>query len=177
LELIKLKQSEERERRFDTLLTCALISLMSLVITCEIKLIRVHICAGILCVYYWENFSDVTKLFHPLPKLCGIQLSRTTAHHLAANRLVEHFHRTLKTAIMCHADQHWTGTLLVLLGIRTAFKADLQASVAELVFGEPLRIRGKLLTPVAHPVEPEHLIAQLRHHMARLRPFFSNTPR
>jgi hypothetical protein len=29
---------------------------------------------------------------------------------------------------------------MVLLGIRTFFKADLQASVAELVYGEPLRI-------------------------------------
>jgi hypothetical protein len=40
---------------------------------------------------------------------------------------------------MCHADQHWTEVLpLVLLGIRTAFKEDLQASVAELVYGELL---------------------------------------
>jgi hypothetical protein len=67
---------------------------------------------------------------------------------------------------MCHADQHWTEALpLVLLGIRTAFKEDLQASVAE-----PLRIPGKLLTPTADPVDPAHLITELRQHMARLRP-------
>jgi hypothetical protein len=36
---------------------------------------------------------------------------------------------------------------LVLLGIRTSFKEDLQASVAELVYGEPLRIPGEFLTP------------------------------
>jgi hypothetical protein len=42
----------------------------------------------------------------------------------------------LKAAIMCHADQHWTKALpLVLLGIRTAFKEDLLASVAEFVYG------------------------------------------
>jgi hypothetical protein len=47
---------------------------------------------------------------------------------------VERFHRTLNAAIMCHADQQWTEALpLVLLGIRTSFKADLQASVADLV--------------------------------------------
>jgi cleavage and polyadenylation specificity factor subunit 1 len=69
-------------------------------------------------------------------KLCGIELSRTTAHHPAAKGLVERFHSTLKAAIMCHADQHWTEALpLVLLGIRRPFKADLQASVAELVYG------------------------------------------
>jgi cleavage and polyadenylation specificity factor subunit 1 len=112
-----------------------------------------------------------SQLFRSLARLCGIQLSRTTAHHPAANGLVERFHRTLKAAIMCHADQQWTEALpLVLLGIRTAYKADLQASVAELVYGEPLRIPGELLTPTADPVDPAHLITQLRQHMARLRP-------
>ncbi|PNF30270.1 hypothetical protein B7P43_G01236, partial [Cryptotermes secundus] len=112
-----------------------------------------------------------SQLFHSLTKLCGIQLSRTTAHHPAANGLVERFHRTLKAAIMCHADQHWTEALpLVLLGIRTAFKEDLQASAAELVYGEPLRIPGELLTPTADPVDPAHLTTQLRRYMARLRP-------
>jgi hypothetical protein len=73
--------------------------------------------------------------------MCGIHLSRTTAYHPAVNELVERFHRTLKAAIMCHANHQWTEALpLVLLGIRSAFKEDLQASVAELVYGEPLRI-------------------------------------
>jgi cleavage and polyadenylation specificity factor subunit 1 len=72
-----------------------------------------------------------SQLFHSLAKLFGIQLSRTTPYHPAANGLVERFHRTLKAAIMCHADQHWTEAfLLVLVSIRTSFKADLQATVA-----------------------------------------------
>jgi cleavage and polyadenylation specificity factor subunit 1 len=106
-----------------------------------------------------------------MAKPCGIQLSRTTAHHPAANRLVEPFHRTLKAAIMCHADQNWTKALpLVLLGIRAFFKEDLQASVGELVYGEPLRIPDELLTPTAEPVDPALLITEFRQHMARLRP-------
>jgi transposase InsO family protein len=77
-----------------------------------------------------------SQLFRSLAKLCGIQLSRTTAHHPAANGLVERIHRTLKAAITCHADQQWTEAFpLVLLGIRTSFKEDLQASVAELIYG------------------------------------------
>jgi cleavage and polyadenylation specificity factor subunit 1 len=52
-----------------------------------------------------------SQLFKSLAKLCGIQLSRTTAHHPAANGLVERFHRTLKAAIVCHADQTWTEAL------------------------------------------------------------------
>jgi transposase InsO family protein len=75
-----------------------------------------------------------SHLFQSLASMCGIQLAWATAHHPAAIRLVERFHRTLKAAIMCHTDQQWTEALpLVLLGIRTAFKEDLQASVAELV--------------------------------------------
>jgi hypothetical protein len=51
---------------------------------------------------------------------------------------------------MCHEDQQWTEALpLVLLGIRTSYKADLQASVSELMYCEPLRIPGELLTPAA----------------------------
>jgi cleavage and polyadenylation specificity factor subunit 1 len=45
------------------------------------------------------------QLFHSTAKLCGIQLSRTSAHHPAANGFVGRFHRTLKADIMCHADQ------------------------------------------------------------------------
>jgi hypothetical protein len=72
---------------------------------------------------------------------------------------------------MCNGDQQWTEALAkVLLRIRNSYKADLQASAAELVYGEPLRISGELLTPAAGLAEPEHLITELRHHMARLRP-------
>jgi hypothetical protein len=67
-----------------------------------------------------------SQLFHALAKLCGIHLSRTTAYQPAANGLVERLHRTLKAAIMCHANPQWTDALpIVLLGIRTAFKEHL----------------------------------------------------
>jgi transposase InsO family protein len=90
-----------------------------------------------------------------LAELHGIQLSWTTAHHPAANGFVELFHRTLKSPILCYADKQWAEALpLVLLGIRTVFKDDLQASVAELVYGEPLRITSELLTLTANPVNP-----------------------
>jgi hypothetical protein len=81
--------------------------------------------------------------------------SALTENDPAANGLVERFHRTLKAAIMCHADQHWTEALpMVILEIVAAFKADLQVSVAELVYGKPLRIPSEVLTPTADPVEP-----------------------
>jgi hypothetical protein len=71
---------------------------------------------------------------------------------------------------MYHADQQWTEALPLVLGIDTTFKEDLQASVAELVYGEPIRIPGKLLTLSANPVDPALPITELRQHMAHLRP-------
>jgi transposase InsO family protein len=41
-----------------------------------------------------------SQLCRSLAKLCGIQLSRTTAHHPAANGLVERSYRAQKAAIM-----------------------------------------------------------------------------
>jgi hypothetical protein len=72
---------------------------------------------------------------------------------------------------MCQADVQWTAALpLFLLGVHTAFKEDLQASVAELVYGEHLRIPGELMTPSTSKIEPSELIQQLRRHMDQLRP-------
>jgi hypothetical protein len=76
----------------------------------------------------------------------------------------------MKAAIMCHADEKWTEALpLVLVGIRTAYKEDLETS-AELVYGEPLRVAGELLAPTTPDVEPAAFIMQLRRHMNQLRP-------
>jgi hypothetical protein len=69
--------------------------------------------------------------------------------------------------VPCYSAVDWS-TTWVLLAIRTAFKEDLQAYVAELVYGEPLRISGELLTPTAGTVEPSQLINQIRQHIARL---------
>jgi hypothetical protein len=59
---------------------------------------------------------------------------------------------------------------LVLLGIHTGFIQDLWAPRAELMYGESLKILGELLTPTTDPVDPGHLITELQHHMAHLRP-------
>ncbi|XP_062528147.1 retrovirus-related Pol polyprotein from transposon 412 [Bombyx mori] len=113
-----------------------------------------------------------SHLFKALTNLCGIQLCHTTAYHPSANGMVERFHRTLKTAIMAHGERRWTNILpVVLLGIRTAWKEDLRCSVAELVYGEPLRIPGEFLhTPKADQLTPSDFVSQLRKHMALLRP-------
>ena len=98
------------------------------------------------------------NLFQSLVKMCGIYICRTTPHHPAGNGLVERLHRTMKAAIMRHADYQWTEALpLVLLGIRTAY-------------GEHLRVSGKLLAAAFPNVEASAFIQQLRRQMDQLRP-------
>lgn len=91
-----------------------------------------------------------STLFQYLGKVAGFRHHRTTAYHPASNGLVERFHRHLKASIVCHANENWTEVLpLVLLGIRSAYKDDLQASPADLVYGEPLRLPGEFLEQTA----------------------------
>jgi len=49
--------------------------------------------------------------------------------------MIERLHRQLKAAIMCQQQHRWTQSLpTVLLGIRSAWKEDLQAKAADMVF-------------------------------------------
>ena len=72
---------------------------------------------------------------------------------------------------MCHADQHWTEALtVVLIGILNAYKEDLQSSATELVYSAPLCVHGDLLVPSASEFEASKFMQQLRRHMYQLRP-------
>ncbi|CAH8612991.1 unnamed protein product [Schistosoma curassoni] len=93
-----------------------------------------------------------SALFSSLTRLLGTERIRTTAYHPASNGLVERFHRQLKSALRAHENDDWYETLpLVLLGIRTSLKADIQCSAAELVYGTTLRLSGEFFTPRRRP--------------------------
>ena len=112
-----------------------------------------------------------SQLFKNLTSMCRIKHIRTTTYHPAANGLVERLHRTLKAAIMCHENMPWTDALpIILLGIRTAYKEDLQSSAAELLYGETLRIPGEMMNPTAPKVEPSNFLQHLRRHMGHIKP-------
>lgn len=113
-----------------------------------------------------------SQLFRAIAALLGAVHHTTTAYHPAANGLVERLHRQLKAAIVCHATTHWTEALpLVLLGIRSAWKEDLQASAAELVYGEPLRLPGQFLTSSPNTLPDDGgFVSRLRSHMRKLTP-------
>lgn len=114
-----------------------------------------------------------SELMKQLAELAGFRRNRTTAYHPSSNGMVERMHRQLKTAIKCHESQNWTETLpLVLLGMRTAFKEDIQASSAELLYGETLRLPGDFLQPYEnmHTTDIMNFTARLRTIIKNIRP-------
>lgn len=116
-----------------------------------------------------------SNLFKLLNRLTGTTHLRTTAYHPAANGMVERLHRQLKAAIKCHENDTWVDTLpTVLLGIRSAWKEDLQATAAEMLYGESLRLPGEFLVPIPHDqgdvTAGAQFITNLRQHLQTLRP-------
>lgn len=112
-----------------------------------------------------------SELFRTLTRKFGIHLSHTNAYHPQANGLIERWHRSLKQAIMCHTSVHWTLALpSVLLGLRSAFKKDLNCSSAELVYGETLRLPGQFFVPPENDNLESDFLKKLRDHIAVLRP-------
>ena len=111
--------------------------------------------------------------FRELNNLLGSQHLHTTAYHPASNGLVERMHRQLKTAIKCHATEKWTEILqIVLLGIRTAWREDHQATAAELIYGETLRLPGEFLAPRNNKgtIEASEFVRNLRETFQNLKP-------
>ena len=68
------------------------------------------------------------------------------------------------------SDSGWLSSLpLVLLGLRSTWRPDLDASPADLVLGEPLRLPGDLVVPSSTELSSD-FVADLRTRMASLRP-------
>jgi len=89
-----------------------------------------------------------SMLWSSLMKQLGIHHVRTTAYYPAANGMVKPLHRQLKASLMASGPVAvWRQALpLVLLGLRTSVKADINCSAAELVYGEPLRLPGEFFS-------------------------------
>ena len=70
------------------------------------------------------------------------------------------------------SDPNWVDALpLVLLGMRAAVKSDLHCSVAEMVFGETLRLPGEFFVPSDGDMAADPaFVADLRQKIRLLRP-------
>ncbi|KYN23150.1 Pol polyprotein [Trachymyrmex cornetzi] len=96
--------------------------------------------------HYRPRTTIESELFNKLAKVTGSAHLRTTTYHPAANGMIERFHRQLKTAIKSHQTEKWAEILpVVLMGIRAAWKEDLQATPAEMVYGKSIRLPGQFL--------------------------------
>lgn len=112
-----------------------------------------------------------SNLFHELMQLIGTTHLRTTAYHPQSNGLIERFHRTFKAAILCHEPTRWVDHLpTILLGLRTAYKEDLGASAAEIVYGTTLRIPGEFFEKDERRRSRDEIVNQLRELMSKIRP-------
>ena len=80
-------------------------------------------------------------------EILGTKHHQTTAYHPMANGLVERLHRQLKSSIMARSTgTDWMDQLpMVMLGIRSAWRTELDCSPAELVYGTALKLPGFLI--------------------------------
>lgn len=84
--------------------------------------------------------------------------------------MMERYHRFFKAVLMCSPHIPWSSLLPSgLLDLRTAFKEDLHASPADLVFGAPLRLPGEFLAACEDSLELHAFLISLREHFRTLK--------
>ena len=113
-----------------------------------------------------------STIWSQLSVLLGAELHHTTAYHPQANGMVERFHRDLKAALRARlSGPNWADELpWVLLGLRTAPRADLHASIAELVYGTTLTVPGDFIAPSDDVTTTAEFLHNLREEVAAIRP-------
>ncbi|GFT42813.1 retrovirus-related Pol polyprotein from transposon 412, partial [Trichonephila clavipes] len=91
------------------------------------------------------NFES--NLFRELTRMLRCNRIHSTSYHSQANGIIERLHRHLKGALKAHNHIQWTELLpIVLLGMRSALKDDINATCAQLVYGTTLRLPSDLVT-------------------------------
>ncbi|XP_068203682.1 uncharacterized protein [Palaemon carinicauda] len=101
----------------------------------------------------------LSEMWLALANLTGTTLHSTTAYNPTANGMVERTHRALKASLMESCpDVDWKSHLpLVLLGLRTAPRADGEPLPAEKVYGEALTVPGEFFPTSTNDTLLDHL--------------------
>lgn len=112
-----------------------------------------------------------SALFTELAMFLGFKHKRTTAYNPACNGMIERWHRSLKAALGCHNNPHWSRVLpIISLGLRTAVKEELKVSPAQLVYGECLRLPGDFFVKSKTNTNVSDFIEELRKHFNSIQP-------
>ncbi|GFW71895.1 transposon Tf2-6 polyprotein [Trichonephila clavipes] len=127
-------------------------------------------CPAIITTDQGTNFES--NLFRELSNLLGTNRIRCCAYHPKANGLVERLHRHLKSAIKAHENSKWSEIIpIVLLGMRSTVKKDINATCAELVYGTTLRLPSDLFsTDMITTTCNQTYVSFLREKMRALQP-------
>lgn len=116
-----------------------------------------------------RNFQS--HLFKELNILTGVTHLKTTSFHPISNGAIERIHRQLKAAIRCHQNNQWTKILpTVLYGMRNAFKEDLQATPADMLYGQSLSMPGDFFSNQQKHITGCTFADELRKHFYDVRP-------
>jgi cleavage and polyadenylation specificity factor subunit 1 len=112
-----------------------------------------------------------SDIFKTLSRICGIKLSHTTAYHPQCNGKVERLHRSIKSALKAHNNISWSDTLpTVLLGLRTAIRDDTNYTIAEMVYGENIKLPGEFFESKINHTLPTTFLTNLQKCMQLIRP-------
>ena len=114
-------------------------------------------CATVLFIEWISKFgvpgemtSDcgphfTSELWDQLHHILGTKAYQTTSYYPQANGMVERFHHTMKASLMAclgNNPNSMEELPVVMLGLCTAFKEDLDCSSADLVYNTNLRLPG-----------------------------------
>lgn len=111
-----------------------------------------------------------SQLFQQLNNMLGIKHLRTNAYHPQANGMIERLHRTLKAAIKCRNNKNWTHELpLILLGLRSTYKNDIQATPAEMIYGTTLRLPSDFFVETKPTNNETEFITEFRKTMTNIK--------
>ncbi|GBN89907.1 Transposon Tf2-6 polyprotein [Araneus ventricosus] len=117
-----------------------------------------------------------SHLFKSLAALLGTETIRTSPYRPSSNGIIERIHRNLKSSIRCHADQGWADALpTVLMGWRTTYREDLEATPAQLTYGTNIRLPGECFVENKSRIDQTTFVGILQHIMHKLRPVPSSS--
>lgn len=119
-----------------------------------------------------QGRSFESQLMSALNNLTGSARQRTTSYNPKSNGLVERLHRPLKAAIMAHNKERWVEALpIVLLGLRSSIKSDVNATPAQMVYGTTLRLPGEFFSSTSDDhYDPASYVCRLRDTINRIIP-------